>query len=108
MKNISFLGEQWNVKQEIGSLHEIPFQRFVVENDHYEFHGLNRGALYALNGRGTCVDVKGNFRSMSFVVFTSLRLCLMMTERKEGRIYGDKFVYYALSNEPGFVAKGTN
>lgn len=51
------------VEQARNKISSLQTRCFVVENNHYEFHG----AKFCIHERGTCVDVKGNFRSTSFV-----------------------------------------
>lgn len=70
-------GPEWS-KHEIGSLQT---KCFVVENNHYEFHG----AEIVFNERGTCVDVKGNFRLTSFVdSFSSFSSFFQVCQEEEG------------------------
>lgn len=53
------------VEQARNKISSLQTRCFVVDSlyNHYEFHG----AKFCIHERGTCVDVKGNFRSTSFV-----------------------------------------
>lgn len=87
------------MKQEIGSLQSkssrvslSSSQPFVVENNHYGFHGAQRRSFIHECLRNTMEElVKGNFRSKSFVEIFFLLVPLVV----KGRIYGDKFAFYA-------------